>query len=94
MTDLAQSMALAAAPARSTAPWRRLLRDVPGMVALSVIVLVVLAAALAPLIAPHDPYLTNMRIRLRPPGGDYWLGTDNQGRDLLTGCCSDCGRPC
>ncbi len=86
MTDLAESPAgfAPAARARRATPCHRLARDVPGMVALGVIALLVLAALLAPWIAPADPYLNNMRIRLQPPGAAHWLGTDNQGRDLLT----------
>lgn len=55
-----------------------------------VIVVYLLAALLAPYITPHDPSLGNLRERFRPPfwmeGGDmtYPLGTDDQGRDLLT----------
>jgi peptide/nickel transport system permease protein len=63
---------------------RRLARDVPAMLALGFIVAVVCAALAAPLIAPHDPYANAMRLRLRPPGGDFLLGTDSQGRDMLT----------
>lgn len=55
-----------------------------------VIVLFVLAAVLAPAITVHDPARGNLRNRLSPPawqaGGDwtYPLGTDGQGRDMLT----------
>jgi ABC-type dipeptide/oligopeptide/nickel transport system permease subunit len=54
------------------------------MLALGWLVVVVLAALLAPLLAAHDPYANNMRLRLRPPGGDFPLGTDTQGRDMVT----------
>jgi ABC-type dipeptide/oligopeptide/nickel transport system permease subunit len=63
---------------------RRLARDVPAMLALGFLAAVVLMALGAPLIAPHDPYANAMRLRLRPPGGDFLLGTDSQGRDMLT----------
>ena len=56
-----------------------------------IIILVYLFAALfAPQITVHDPVQGNLRVRLTPPaweeGGDwtYPLGTDAQGRDLLT----------
>jgi peptide/nickel transport system permease protein len=61
--------------------------------ALIVVVLVVAAALLAPFYAPQDPYdLANLNLRdaRRPPGhvgsGGYThlLGTDAQGRDLLS----------
>ncbi|WP_432283868.1 ABC transporter permease [Aminobacter sp. BA135] len=63
---------------------RRLARDPLALIALIFLVLIVVAALLAPVLAPFDPYDTNLRMRLRPPGGDHLLGTDTQGRDLLT----------
>jgi len=55
-----------------------------------VVVLYILAAIFAGQIAPHDATLGDLRLRLLPPawqeGGDltYLLGTDDQGRDLLS----------
>jgi len=63
---------------------RRLARDPLALIALIFLVLIVVAAILAPVLAPFDPYDTNLRMRLRPPGSDHLLGTDTQGRDLLT----------
>ncbi len=53
-------------------------------VGLSVFLLVVLAAVLAPLIAPHDPLEQDLIARLKPPSMEHWLGTDNFGRDTLS----------
>jgi ABC-type dipeptide/oligopeptide/nickel transport system permease subunit len=77
--------------------WRgliRLGRDLLGdKVALAgvLIVLVVLGAAIfAPLVSPHDPAAGNIGQRLQPPGFTneqgqrYILGTDQQGRDILS----------
>jgi peptide/nickel transport system permease protein len=53
----------------------------------SVIVLVVmLCAALAPHLAPHDPDEQNLLTTLLPAGADpeYLLGTDSLGRDVLS----------
>ncbi len=56
--------------------------------------LILFVAILAPLIAPQDPYdlaqLDVMDSRLAPgsvsaAGKTYWLGTDDQGRDMLSG---------
>lgn len=63
---------------------KRLARDRTATIALAFLVLIIAAAILAPLISPYDPYETNLRLRLRPPGGEFLLGTDTQGRDLLT----------
>lgn len=35
-------------------------------------------------LAPHDPYETNFLAIDRPPGADYWFGTDNLGRCLFS----------
>lgn len=57
---------------------------------LVVIVVVLLCALFAPLIAPHNPDLTNNAVFLKPPfwqeGGSlsYPLGTDAIGRDILS----------
>jgi len=46
---------------------------------------VVLAALLAPWLAPFDPLTGDLRnAYLLEPGGRYLLGTDTQGRDLLS----------
>lgn len=56
----------------------------------AVLLLFVLAGLLAPLLAPHDPLVPNLRARLLPPmfapGGSaaYPLGTDPLGRDVLS----------
>lgn len=89
LADDADATALAALR-RKNAVWRRLSRDVPAMIALGFLVLVVLAAVFAPLLAPADPYANAMRYRLKPPGAEgangfvYLLGTDAQGRDMLS----------
>lgn len=55
-----------------------------------VVLLFILAALFAPLLTVHNPELGSLRQRLIPPawveGGQetYYLGTDIQGRDLLT----------
>jgi peptide/nickel transport system permease protein len=60
----------------------------------AVALLLVLGAVLAPMIAPHDPFdlaSLNLMDSLLPPvfldGGEWTfpLGTDNQGRDMLSG---------
>lgn len=60
------------------------LRNRSAAVGLVVLALVVLAAAFAGVIAPHDPWQTVGR-PLSPPGGAYLLGSDSLGRDILSG---------
>src|SRR5262245_38741186 len=63
---------------------RRLARDSVALVAGVTLALFLLAAALAPLVAPYDPYFTNMSKVIQPPDTSHWFGTDNVGRDILS----------
>ena len=64
---------------------RRLMRDPVAVTAACVILLIVLAAILAPLVAPADPYKGSMIRRLKPIlDANYLLGSDELGRDMLT----------
>jgi len=35
-------------------------------------------------LAPYDPLQASLRFRSRPPSSQFWLGTDEQGRDILS----------
>lgn len=69
---------------------RFLWRDRSGVLGVSMFLIVVLAAVLAPTIVPHDPFQQNLPDSKLPPawyqGGtwDHPMGTDNLGRDLLS----------
>src|SRR5687767_2914430 len=69
-------------------------RDRIAVVAAAVFALILLAAIFAPVISPQDPYnlaqLDIMDSKLPPgaksvDGKTFWLGTDDQGRDMLSG---------
>jgi peptide/nickel transport system permease protein len=53
------------------------------IVGLLVVGALVLVAALAPLLATHDPKAITGRA-LEPPSGRHWLGTDVPGRDIYS----------
>ncbi len=50
----------------------------------AVLLLLVLAALLAPLLAPHDPDTIEMGVALSGPSATHPLGTDQLGRDQLS----------
>lgn len=50
----------------------------------SIVALYVAVAALAPWIAPHDPFEVDVVNALAHPGAAHWLGTDELGRDVLS----------
>jgi peptide/nickel transport system permease protein len=63
----------------------RLVKEKPLGALGAVIVLVLLfTAAFAPWIAPYPYDQANVRFRLKPPGAQFYLGTDNLGRDLYS----------
>jgi ABC-type dipeptide/oligopeptide/nickel transport system permease subunit len=69
--------------------WRRLPRDPAVWISGATLVAIALAAIFAPLLAPYDPYETGQPPFIPPSfmeGGmpQFLLGTDNQGRDLLS----------
>jgi peptide/nickel transport system permease protein len=51
---------------------------------LIVILLLIITAAFAPWIAPHDPYKQSLHDRLLDPSQQHLLGTDSLGRDTLS----------
>jgi peptide/nickel transport system permease protein len=76
--------------ARPAGTWRHVRRDPTFIAGSSFLLLLVLAALLAPWIAPHDPNAQELSARLLPPvwleGGKsaHLLGTDNLGRDVFS----------
>ncbi len=68
------------------APLRRGLPRIPDRFAAlgaAIVVLLVLAAILAPWLAPYDVDPRPLESQL-PPSGAHWFGTDNAGRDVLS----------
>jgi peptide/nickel transport system permease protein len=63
---------------------RRFVRNRPALAGLVVATVFVLAALLAPLVAPADPDQTVFAEALQPPSPAHWLGTDDLGRDQLS----------
>jgi peptide/nickel transport system permease protein len=50
----------------------------------TILLFILAVAGLAPLLAPFGPNAQDVNIRLAPPGGEHWLGTDGFGRDILS----------
>lgn len=71
-------------PVRGENPLRRFLRDRLATVGMVVLALLALAAIFAPLLAPHDPNLTDPRNNLLGSSSLHPLGTDWLGRDVLS----------
>lgn len=68
---------------------RRILKDRLALAAAMIFGLICIAALLAPWLAPFDPYNTTRRPFIPPVWSEgslpqHWLGTDGQGRDMLS----------
>ena len=61
--------------------WRRNHLMVVGT---SIIIFLLLVAAIAPLLATHDPYEQVLPNRLQPPSAQHYFGTDSLGRDIYS----------
>jgi peptide/nickel transport system permease protein len=49
-----------------------------------VLLLLILVAVFAPWLAPRDPYAPHVAFQYAPPGGEFLLGGDQLGRDVLS----------
>jgi peptide/nickel transport system permease protein len=64
--------------------WKRFWRNRLAVVGLVIVACLLLAAILAPLLAPHDPGLQDLAAKRTPPGARFLLGADEFGRDILS----------
>lgn len=62
----------------------RVMGTLPGIVGVVLTVGIVLVAVFADTLAPHDPFAT-VGPALRAPSGQFPMGTDDLGRDVLSG---------
>lgn len=89
---MTESFGAALSPSSPIAPSTRQRRrftarilSLPGQkVAWSILFVLVSAAVLAPLLAPHSPNVQDLTSTLAPPNGEHLLGTDDLGRDQLS----------
>ena len=84
--DIEQSSPKATSrPGYWTGVARQLWRNPVAVLSALLLVVIIVAALLAPWLAPADPYKASMIRRLLPLGSPgYLLGTDELGRDMLT----------
>ncbi|WP_332698635.1 nickel transporter permease [Bosea sp. (in: a-proteobacteria)] len=64
--------------------WLAFRKNPAAMAGLIIVVALLLVAAFAPLIAPHDPLAQALDKRLLPPSALNWFGTDSLGRDIFS----------
>ena len=85
MSDRPQSR-LQARLGRAYMTWQRFSANRLAVAGLCIILLLILIAIFADVLAPHSPVIGDLGgARLLPPGSPgYLLGTDDQGRDILS----------
>ena len=74
-----------AALGRAYGAWRVFSRNRLAMLGLLIVLILVFVAVFANVLAPYSPTVGDLRTtRLLPPSSTFWLGTDDQGRDILS----------
>jgi len=63
---------------------RQLRKNKVAIFGLLLVLLLLFVGVFAPWVAPYDPYKADLDITLQPPSAKYWLGTDEEGRDVLS----------
>ncbi len=61
-----------------------ILRQPLGAIGFVIVLMFVIFVVFAPLIAPYDYTRQDIPNRMEGPSANYWLGTDNLGRDLFS----------
>ena len=64
--------------------FRRLIANRAAVASACILIILILAALFAPWIAPHSYSYQNLDLGATPPSGEFLLGTDTLGRDLLS----------
>src|SRR5579872_1297822 len=64
--------------------FRQFVRVPFRMIICGLAILILICAALAPLLAPDNPLEPAPTHALAPPSGQHWFGTDELGRDVFS----------
>lgn len=76
--------AVLAARLRWRQSFRMFARSRGAWFGLTVVLILIAAALLAPVLAPSNPVVQDLLNQNRPPGPAHWLGTDRFGRDMFS----------
>ena len=64
--------------------WRKLKKNKGAVISMILLALLILLAIFGEVIAPYDPAAQDLDNMLQNPSSQYWLGTDQLGRDVLS----------
>lgn len=62
----------------------RFTKSTSAMIGLGLLIMLVFCAVFAPVLAPYDPYESNLPQALQPPSSEHIMGTDELGRDIFS----------
>ena len=65
--------------------WHRLLKNKGAVIGMAFLALLCVIALVSPLVFNYETDVIgqNLAIKLQPPSGEHWFGTDEYGRDLF-----------
>lgn len=64
--------------------WRSFKKNKSALFGLGIVLFFIILAIVGPYIAMQGPNDQNLSIRLQPPSSEFWFGTDDLGRDVLS----------
>ncbi len=64
--------------------WLEFSRNRFALVGAAFMVFIIFMGLSAPVVTTHDPYEQSLRMRMKPPSAEHWLGTDELGRDFYS----------
>ena len=64
--------------------WRSFKKSKSALFGTGIVVFFLVLAFIGPFIAPQGSNDQNLSIRLQPPSSEFWFGTDDLGRDVLS----------
>lgn len=85
---VSNSMEMKAVEEKAVGPWkeawRSLKKSKAALVGTVIVLFFILLALFGPLFAPQGINDQNLSVRLLPPSGEFWFGTDDFGRDIFS----------
>ena len=64
--------------------FRSVRRNPTALFGLAVVLILIFTGIFAPALSPYNPYKADLDISLQAPSAQHWLGTDEEGRDVLS----------
>ena len=81
--SMAQTVSTPVQRSRNRA-WTKFKRNRAALVGLVIVTFFVLLAVLAPVLQIADPLATSWTAIRKPPSAEFWMGTDDLGRDIVS----------